>query len=888
MALSFSIAAPLGLSPVALAVLLGPDPLVNVPADSLLAIMIPTGLFMPAPNALAGVALPLSILEGAFGGALHLRAGPGMVAGRSTAATAVALPKWDELVAQLITDGLPAVAYETLGVLAAAVSRIVDALDEDNLPPAYELLGVDIYPLEPVPPLAPAMDLVYRPLLAGLCYSSFRDSRGFLRDLGAAWFIGFGRHLSMFRDFPGAPYYDMVTTMSTLAATLNLAPAEAVCGWLAATRLPTYLTKLESGPATLGARRRAALVYERWHLSGLGTPSRRRTLLAEFLATAAARRSHPQIAGLVKQEPPVNVLALCDDLIREITGTANARIEDTSHLDQLQRALAAPRLLGILEQPAFLLASAAPRAIADAVIEAVRLDRAHERRRRGAAGGGASGFDGGLLDAADDQLASALRTLKWYTCRAKVEAVLDAAPVDHAALIELLVNAPVLEVRRLTLACNLRALATRDKVLERAAALVTAENYRKAVSLALLADHLGVPLAQIPLGERVFRLEEDVVRKLRALKFSAVDWVNDFSAAAERHAERPHGPGVIARPYLDSVALDGLALRSRVLCRFLGLPADPPRTAGGAVVANWFSLPMLFAEQRAITGPLRRRDDAAGRDEQEAAQAFLLMALRDAETSLAEVYSASDPDGPLPSSILQPDSPSIGVLMQLRDMTAESLKRQRLYPRETRLLGLMERLVDGRGSPGGPRRADEARDDGRRRDRAGDVDAERLARARDRVADRDRGASRSGSRERADAPGRASSRSPVPDRKLADDPNDPRVRDTDDGTGFVFLDRNGKAVGQVWSYALLEARSGRTRADLDFAVICSCLRDPAVRLRKCRWRSLPGHLHATDAAHVAPAGFEDAIKAQPQDFAAPAGQGAPPSALSPSSLKPHK
>ena len=157
MALSFSLAAPVGLAPVALSVLLGPDPLISVPADSLLAIMIPTGLFMPAPNALAGVALPLSIIEGAFGGALHLPAGPGMVAGRSTAATAVALPKWDELVVQLIADGLPAVAYETLGMLAAAVSRVVDALDEDNLPPAYELLGVDIYPLEPVPtsPLVP-------------------------------------------------------------------------------------------------------------------------------------------------------------------------------------------------------------------------------------------------------------------------------------------------------------------------------------------------------------------------------------------------------------------------------------------------------------------------------------------------------------------------------------------------------------------------------------------------------------------------------------------------------------------------------------------------------------------------------------------------------------
>ena len=575
-------------------------------------------------------------------------------------------------------------------------------------------------------------------------------------------------------------------------------------------------------------------------MSGHGNTDRKKSLIGEFAASERSRAPFPLIHRIVKGQSALASLGFMSDILRETSrgGAASIQVSDISNLVTLERNLSQPKLSGVLDDP--LLANMQSDGLVTAIIQAAQSDQRHERTRHGS-GSSATQVDG------DDKLMAALRSAKYFVFREQLRALLDENSGDYELILELLTNAPVLEIRRAALACNLSSLASRDDVLARAAELATFDNFRRVISLKLLTNHLNLgSIADLKSDDKVFRLEEGVVRKMLSYKLSKINWVREVSAPVVDFAMRPNHSPPILEPYLDSASLEVLVGMLGVISRFLGLQTKPPDNAGG-----FFSLPMIFSELRMLVYPRQKRDDATALDERKIAHGYIRMALDDAERYLTTVMSSTNPDGHIPCSILPADAPSIGELQQARTMSEESLKSQRRYPTQAYQLKLLTEDLAMR-TAGKSKRPPE-------------------------VLDR-----------------RVSTR---PDAAQEHDYDAVQVKDTPNGDGFCYCDRDGKPMSLTYAYSKIEAKAGRSRDDLDFAVVLSNRTTAEGRLSKCRFHGLPGHESADSSAHVAPSGFVEAVKLRPQDFelapalgfAMPAGRGAPSPARnnSPGRSSPH-
>ena len=94
------------------------------------------------------------------------------------------------------------------------------------------------------------------------------------------------------------------------------------------------------------------------------------------------------------------------------------------------------------------------------------------------------------------------------------------------------------------------------------------------------------------------------------------------------------------------------------------------------------------------------------------------------------------------------------------------------------------------------------------------------------------------------------------------------VRHGADGRTFWYVNKAGVKASVVYDYVELEKLAGRTRQELDFPVVCSKGRSPAVRAELCCAPGTAGHEHAGSSAHIPP--FADFADAAERLFQAPA------------------
>jgi len=836
-ALRFEVNAPANLPPGGAAVMCGNDAFVTCPDNNMLRSLLPPESFGIQNGNLPG-GMQHSVIEGMLGDAAAVTAAtPPEVKQSLFSNMSVTPKKYDAILTQLVADGLPVKRYADNSTLGRAVQTFVQTF-RAPAKAAYVLTRNDMFQHEIVfnHNLAPIPNFVDT-VLSSLTFHSLAGPGGFLKDYGILAFSVAGRSLIAGRDSPGTALYDLAHSVAVQGAKFDLPPSSTFPEWLKITRLPIFMFDM-SGPSTGSNTRHIGAFARRWHLAGHGEESRLRSLIGDFISSDRAAECFPLIHKVTQGEPPMAAIAICDDLLRETTpgGASSLRIKELAGLATLERNLGSAKLKGVFDNPT--LFSASSHDFVGAIVEAAKTDAKHERSRRGA-------NDTAVNSLADDNLTAALRTPKYYAFKLELEILLDSASQDTAAILLLCANAPVLEVRRHTLSYSLAALSSRCTALARAAEFVNLDNFTRVLSLGLLAKHLNIDVWQLPSADKIFRLDESVVKRLLSMQFSKINWVREISAVVVAFNMRPHHVPNVPEPYLDSATLEILILLVPVISNLLGLKTEPPDNAD-----NWFSLQMLWSELRSIVMPLQLRRDAAALDERKIAGNFIELALSDATAYLAQIFRSANPDGLLPSSVLAPDAPSIGELLQARNLTALSLQYQRNYPQQTQLL---QRL----GEREAALTASEARAKSDRRYDPKPHDST------------DAGRLHSGDSDR---------RMVLQKTDIA---NTGVILSTD-GDGFCYCDKYGDPKSMWYSFSLLEAAAARSREDLDFPYILSNRTDDEGKMSKCQHQGKPGHESAHSSAHIGPKNFSEMVHSRPADFAMPTGRGAPSSAYTPS------
>ena len=249
---------------------------------------------------------------------------------------------------------------------------------------------------------------------------------------------------------------------------------------------------------------------------------------------------------------------------------------------------------------------------------------------------------------------------------------------------------------------------------------------------------------------------------------------------------------------------------------------------------------MLFNEAAVIGRQLNIRTDALVEDHKSGLIQFVNMGLVDAGVHTHDLMTEKNPDGAVPTAAMAPSAPSLGKLAELKEGIQSSFQDRKANPVLDRALKQFAKMKQGGALEGDDAPPSRGRSEDRSR------------------ADRSRSASPSH---------RGSSSRGGPFDALFD----PRVKDTPDGKGFYFTDENGSPKSQTFSYEALERASGRSRQEIDFAVVIDFARTSEGRFRRCRTPHLPCCSRHDSSAHVCE-GLAEKVHKNRQDFALPAGQ----------------
>ena len=907
--LHFHTPPPAGVAPGAPAAVVarGADPSVDVPVAPAhffrrianLPLQAPPGALFPVASL-----APLSIVESIGGAALNTGADVG-IRQSNFLLRGVFPEKFDAAIAQLEAEppgvGLdPAASYESPSHAAAAVhaaaARVAQRVrDGFPLHPAYVLQQQDLYDHEPMAAntLAGLVSLGQPP--DGLCFSHLEGDGNFLVHYGTLAFSCYGRCLAASRDLPTAPARRFLSAVRVLADSAGfssvvgtLVSSGSLQGWLDATLAPSFISFREMVGA--GADSREQAVRDQ-HFLRYGSDDQKQLVVASLACKAPLRPRLPNVFAVASSVSPPGVMAShLERLCRAAALASLKSISDVSSLFTLDGAL--KEAVRSLTAPGLVIATVEDR------LARVEEFFASNPSRASAAGGTSAAS----RSAYSNDLSILISQAPWRATEAALLAELGAQR-RPLFLFETLMTSSVLGARQLALGTavvgdELKRLLSLSQPLSRTIDLLNngdkpAASYvrHKLVADAFVANRTppafppGASASLEPVTEAEIGFHTKMPREMSAAilrgAFDEVDWVqllrlllsvarpNNVVAAYADAWYNPHFVPLIT-PHLERLSAL-LGLPSALAPGSLPVPM-PPSFGTLSSIAH-----TIAREYAGIVGV----PNAFQQENLEKLARFSTEAFPEAARRFHAFYSCADPAGPLPGSLFDQPSASLSLLSTLQKAVVEQEKmatnQEALYKLTARvaefgsLEALVTHLVGGRraSSPGpsaDPKRLKAATNDkGRKGDRDKDKGHEG-DRSRSPSLGRD---SRGSSPARSD---RAASPAPgaIGSRKDA-------VHQSADGKTFWYQDpTTGKRASPVYIYDVLETLAGKTRHELDFAVILSSKSSAQARATLCRFEGQPGHEHAGSAAHLSP--YADFVAKVHSHFQEPTSSRAPTSA----------
>ena len=372
--------------------------------------------------------------------------------------TGVLPTKFDAVLVQLEAEpagvGLaPGAVYASPEAFVAAVDEAIGRLNLVGLHAAYQLQLVDVYPLDPMAPGAPAGFVSLAAGATAITMGSFADSRGFTVHYSFFSFICFGLHLSASRDGPGQPTRMAFQALGAFCGTVGfqragpagtMATASAFTQWLEATRPSVKVPFMYE--AGLAIDRREQCVRDRHNLV-FGTREQKELVIGRLALTAPISARAPQLHAILGGSPTISEVV---DVLRQLSRSFSRSESSVTSFGQLltlerayelaaQAALAAPGLTTISAR-------------LDAVVKSASGFAPSSSSGTAGATPGSSQSTSGLYDR---DLAAALGLATWRTYEAQLAALCVPAAaggaVNQVHVYQKLMASPILGVRQLTL-----------------------------------------------------------------------------------------------------------------------------------------------------------------------------------------------------------------------------------------------------------------------------------------------------------------------------------------------------------------------------------------------------------------------------------------------------
>lgn len=911
--LQFHTPPPAGVAPGAPAAVVarGADPSVDVPAAPAhffrrianLPLQAPPGALFPVASL-----VPLSLVESIGGAALNTGADVG-VRQSNFLLRGVFPEKFDAVISQLEAEppgvGLdPAASYESPSHAAAAVraaaSRVAQRVrDGFPLHPAYVLNQQDLYDHEPMAANALAGLVALSQPPNGLCFSHLEGDGNFLVHYGTLAFSCYGRCLAASRDSPVAPSRRFLSDVRALADSAGfssvvgtLVSPGSLQGWLGATLAPSFISFLDMVGA--GADSREQAVRDQ-HFLRYGTDDQKQLVVAALACKAPLRPRLPNILAVTGSALPPGVMASHLGRLCRAAALASLRsIADVSSLFTLDGAL--KEAVRSLTAPGLVITT-----VEDKIARIEEFFGSNPSRA--SASGGASAAS---RSAYSNDLSILISQAPWRATEAALLAELGAQR-RPLFLFETLMTSSVLGARQLALGTvtvgdELKRLLSLSQPLSRTIDLLNngdkpAASYvrHKLIADAFVASRAppafppGAPASLEPVTEAEIGFHTKMPREMSSAllrgAFDEVDWVqllrllvsvarpNNVVAAYSDAWYNPHFVPLIT-PHLERLSAL-LGLPSALAPGSLPVPIPP---SFGTLSSIAHTIAREYAE---IVGV----PNAFQQENLEKLTRFSTEAFPEAARRFHASYSCADPAGPLPGSLFDQPSASLSLLSTLQKAVAEQEKmatnQEALYKLTARVaeFGSLEALVThlvGTRRPSSP---------------GPSVDPKKpkaltnaLANDKGRKGDRDKGKGRDDDRSRSPSLGR-DSRGSSPAR--SDGASSPApgaigarkdaVHQSADGKTFWYQDpATGKRASPVYVYDVLETLAGKTRHELDFAVILSSKSSAQARATLCRFEGQPGHEHAGSSAHLSP--YADFVAKVHSHFQEPTSSRAPTSA----------
>ena len=829
--MDFSIAAPAGVAAAAVLVLRGADPMITIPVGHVYLTLRPSAPFVVPPGAVAGSALPFSRIQGPLGALVRNSAA---IAGSVVLLNPVAPTFFEAALARAIVDGLVVKAYPDDGALAAALEALVASLPVAGISPVYSPTPADLIPAEPLLAGAAAGHIAN---VNAITYGSLADAaaaNGFCTQLGALCWYTLCSFLAPLRDAPNQACRTALVALAAASTAADVRGPDPVGKFLvlSAPPHPWMLDLTEDG---VGMTRRETSLTRRITIFAPNDVAALRRALAPLLRRPAAISALPVCAGrlvsLVRADAAV--FTTLDELLLEVSVSSASSVNSLAILLALERKAQRMVTQGALNNPSLAVAGVTAAQIIEAFADRVRL----EGRSTGSSAGASAGKPAAAIhDTYRDALALAMSNPTWFALEASLPALCAGADPTRAVTLALM-GSDILAVRQFAL------LQSRGNVAAaRSPNLLACKRVLRERDAMLAREVLRV-LKQGPLSaeDNQFELSANVLDAINGYQLDTVNWISELVVPALEWIHRPDAQRQVSGSdaYLDAVYTGSLREVFQALEPLMGLPSTPPAPPVPVVVpgappipppappANWMSLSMIFYQVFLTAAPLSTRVDPFAADDRANLIRFVIRALRDSGRHLNPIMSDENPCGSLPSEAVPTDAACVGLLTTLRTVAASSLETRRHNPSLHAALSSFMAAHGPSATDGGS------------------------------------GVKRSRSP--------SATRSASPALSTAD----PKVVDTVDGKGFYYTDAGGAPLSAPWLYEPLEAYTGRSRHELDFAVLLDVSADPATRMRRCRFRGLAGHDLPHSTAHVC-SGLRDHVFANKSHFRQP-GRTRPPS-----------
>mmetsp|Transcript_17624 Transcript_17624/g.42191 ORF Transcript_17624/g.42191 Transcript_17624/m.42191 type:complete len:947 (-) Transcript_17624:130-2970(-) len=885
----------------------GSDPLLIVP-NSHLFHRIGGMNFQTSPGSLVPDSVHYSQLEALAAGCIFVDPSTAGVAYNRSILTHHILPsKLDAALSQLqleptsVTGLYPERTFDSLSEAVAAVRAAVVRLDIYQLSPSYRLTQTDTYRVESIPDGAHQLmrNLGGSTDAPPLTYGSMvRNGKDFFYHGAFLGYVSMGRTRTTTRDSPGCPTRVTLEIINEFAISAGLIRTDtlltpaSLLGWLELTEPPGFFQLLEERGTSLDRREQN---LRNRHQLVFGSDDQKELLICRMVCQRPLSSSLPNLSKILSggNRPPSEVRLSLHRLVQEVL-QKDVVIKDLSLIHRLEPQLTP--LVHCLSAPALLDEPSLEKRVS-AVLEM--------RSRVGPRSGGTLHFDASSTSSAvsasriwaahfSDDLARAMTSPEWLSIEATLEAALLHIPVNPLRIHSVLMQSPVVGVRKLALGCAdttmSSAILAHSKVLLRALSEVES-NWKLIASQFLVCDLTTFSVASPDLMS--FRLSDRVCNALRRGAFSEIDWIGDILC----EVQQAENPNLERAEYADGLFdprvffwLDPLLKR---VSRLLGLPITPPVAAPSGATAGpsgsaaavsgatpgpssappFSSLSSIASTVSSENVDIMIQPSPFNEDYLLQLKRFESMAWEEASEEFSRRLVVSrNPVGTLPTSLLLPTSAAFAVLSRM----VESKHRQRreavANPTQHALLSdYRAGKLGGRFSRGSPSRKEAAPSRSRSRSPVrvrGESSSRARSRSRSPQAERDRSKSSppKGDRQRTSSEQRGRGRSSIaaPGSRVND-----TLRFSPDGTGFYYVSpTTGARASPVYDFATLEQLSGRTREELCFPVLLS--RKPFdSRITLCPSCDHPKHATMASPAHIPP--FSDFVDKVAQHFEQPTG-----------------